>query len=155
MADFISDFFNIPACFLGTPTADILKDWVGKTPKSSPLFLLPFNMMWIVWKARNLAVFEGKKRNIHGIIQQILSTVQVPFLGAVYKKGRSRHIGNPPVKFFPCGFIDGASNNMIAGAGLCIFLNDSHFLEFSLGVSMALIPKRSCSASGHSCTSPK
>ena len=87
-----------------------------------------------LWKAWNLAVFEGKKRNIHGIIQQILPTVQDPFLGTVAKKGRCRLIGNPPVKYFPCGFIDGASNNMIVGAGLCIFLNDSHFLEFALGV---------------------
>ena len=78
--------------------------------------------------------FRREKRNIHGIIQQILSTVQAPFHRIVSKKGHSRHIGSPPVKFYPCGFIDGASNNRIAGAGICIFLNDSHFLEFSLGV---------------------
>ena len=35
---------------------------------------------------------------------------------------------------FPCGFFDGACNNRIAGAGLCIYLNDSHYLELSLGV---------------------
>ena len=87
MAVFICDFFNIPDCFTGASSADIIKDWVGKFPKSSPLFLLPYNMMWTVWKARNLAVFEGKKRNIHGIIQQILPTVQDPFLGTVAKKG--------------------------------------------------------------------
>ena len=35
---------------------------------------------------------------------------------------------------FPCGYFDGASCNKIAGASFCIFLIDSHFLEFSLGV---------------------
>ena len=63
-----------------------------------------------------------------------MSTIQAPFHRTVSKKGHSRHIGSPLVKFFPCGFIDGASNNRIVGAGICIFLNDSHFLEFSLGV---------------------
>ena len=93
-------------------------------------------MMWMVWKARNLAVFEGKKRNIHGIIQQILSYVQAPLHGTVPKKDRSKLIGKPPVMPFPCGYFDGASNNMIAGAGFCIFLNDTHYLEFSLGVGL-------------------
>ena len=134
VADFICEYYNLPARFSEVPTVDFFKEWFGKFPKSSPLFLLPFNMMWIVWKACNLAVFEGKKRNIHGIIQQILLTVQAPIHGTVSKKGRSRNIGNPPVKIFPCGFIDGASNNLTVGVGFCIFLNDSHFLEFLLGV---------------------
>ena len=68
MADYIVDYFNIQACISGISIADIFVTWVGKIPKSSPHFLLLYNMMWIVWKARNLAVFEGKKRNIYGII---------------------------------------------------------------------------------------
>ena len=35
---------------------------------------------------------------------------------------------------YPYGFMDGASSCMIAGVGYCIFLNESHHLEFSLGV---------------------
>ena len=30
--------------------------------------------------------------------------------------------------------MDGASKNMIAGARICIYLSDSHYLEFSVGV---------------------
>ena len=78
MADFISDFFNIPACTFGVPIADMLKGWYGKFSRSSHLSLLPFNMMWIFWKARNMAIFEGKKRNTHCIIQQIISSIQTP-----------------------------------------------------------------------------
>ena len=36
--------------------------------------------------------------------------------------------------YFPCGFLDGASKCLIAGAGYCIFINETHRLEFSLGV---------------------
>ena len=79
-------------------------------------------------------VFEGNVRDIHSIIQQIILFVQPPVIGAVPKKYRCRKIGHPPVLIFPCGFMDGASKNKTAGAGLCIFLNDSHFLEFSLAV---------------------
>ena len=39
-----------------------------------------------------------------------------------------------PVLFYPCGFMDGASKCMTAGAGFCIYLNETHRLEFSLGV---------------------
>ena len=35
---------------------------------------------------------------------------------------------------YPCGFMDAASSSMIAGVGYYIFLNESHYLEFSLGV---------------------
>ena len=35
---------------------------------------------------------------------------------------------------YPCGFMDGASRSMIAGVGYCIYLNESHYLELSLGV---------------------
>ena len=134
VAEYIKEHFNLFVCLSGASIEFILKDWHNKIPRSSPLFLLLYNMMWIFWKARNLAVFEGKKRNIYGIIQQILSIVQAPFPGTATKNIRRRLIGNPPDKSFPCGFIDGASQNMIVGAGFCIFLNDSHFLEFSMGV---------------------
>lgn len=36
--------------------------------------------------------------------------------------------------YYPCGFMDGASKCTRAGAGYCIFINETHRLEFSLGV---------------------
>ena len=91
-------------------------------------------MMWIIWKVRNLDIFEGKRRNIFSIVQQIITTVQALHSWTVTEKIRSRKLGKPPCNVYPCSFIDGASNCMIAGVGYCIFLNDSHYMEFSLGV---------------------
>ena len=82
----MKDHFSLTVCIAGVTLDFIFKDWHEKIPRSSPHFLLLFNMMWIIWKARNMAVFEGKKRNIYGIIQQIFLTVQAPLLGSVTKK---------------------------------------------------------------------
>ena len=43
------------------------------------------------------------------------------------------HIGYEPVKYFPCGFFDGAAAESIGGSGFVIFINDSHFYSFSMG----------------------
>ena len=58
-------------------------------------------MMWIIWKARNLAVFEGKKRNIYGIIQQIILTVQAPYLGLSLKNSEEDLLGPILKSYFP------------------------------------------------------
>ena len=91
-------------------------------------------MMWIFWKVRNRAIFEGKRRNIYSLIQQIISTVQAFPSPTVTRKLRRRILGKTPCKVYPCGFMDGASNCKIAGVGYCMHLNESHYLEFSLGV---------------------
>ena len=36
--------------------------------------------------------------------------------------------------YFPCGFFDGASSNKKAGVGYSLYLNESHYFEFALGV---------------------
>ena len=54
--------------------------------------------------------------------------------GTVSKRKCCRIIGPPPGKLFPCGFMDGASQEGFAGAGIVIFISDTHFLEISLGV---------------------
>ena len=86
--------------------------------------------MWIIWKARNQAIFEGKKRNIYSIIQQITYSVQT-YSSQFVKAKKCREIGNPPYLFFPCGFFDGASNNMAVGVGYSLYLNESHHFEFA------------------------
>ena len=72
--------------------------------------------------------------NIFSMVQQIITYVQALPSSTVTGKTRSKKLGKPPCKVYPCGFIDGASNCMTVGVGYCIFLNDSHYLEFSLGV---------------------
>ena len=37
------------------------------------------------------------------------------------------------MKFFPCGFFDGAAAEHMGGAGFVIFLNNDHFFSFSMG----------------------
>ena len=150
-AEFFVDYFHINVSISGISVADIVYGWVDKIPKSSSIFLLLFNLLWMVWKAHNSAVFEGKYRNIQSIIQQTLLSVHSPVHGAVTKKCRSRNIGSTPIKIFPCGFFDGASINRIAGAGLCIFLMTPTTWKSCWGWDLAQIPRQSCSVSGHSC----
>ena len=90
-------------------------------------------MMWIIWKARNLAIFEGKKRNVLSIVQQITYSIQT-YSSQPIKAKKFRKIGNPPCMYFPCGFFDGASNSKAAGVGYNLYLNESHNFEFTLGV---------------------
>ena len=88
-------------------------------------------MMWIIW---NQAIFEGKRRNIFSIVQQITISAQAHSSLTVNSLKKSRVYGKPPCKNFPCGYIDGASNHKIAGVGYCLYLNESHHFEFALGV---------------------
>ena len=43
-------------------------------------------------------------------------------------------IGHPPCMIYPCGFFDGASTTNIVGVGYSVYLNESHYFEFALGV---------------------
>ena len=68
------------------------------------------------------------------MIQQIIFTVQAALNLSVSKDKKRRNIGPAPCMIYPCGFMDGASNYMLAGVGYCIYINELHCLEFSLGV---------------------
>ena len=43
-------------------------------------------------------------------------------------------MGPGPDLVYPCGFLDGASAKNVGGVGFCLFLNESHSFEFSLGM---------------------
>ena len=66
------------------------------------------------------------------MIQQIVyySQMYQPF-GIKVKKPRA--VGSGPVLVFPFGFFDGAAANNIGGVGFCLYLNESHSFEFSMG----------------------
>ena len=134
MAEQVCEHLNLPAFTPYVPLNDMLIIWMGKLPRSSSLQMLPFHMMWIIWKARNQVIFEGIGRNIYSIVRQIITSVQVLSHSTVTGKLSRRILGKPPSKIYPCGYFDGASNCMLAGVGFCIHLNDYHHLEFSLGV---------------------
>ena len=44
-----------------------------------------------------------------------------------------RAIGAGPALILPYGFFDGVATSGFGGAGFCLFLNESHSLEFALG----------------------
>ena len=96
--------------------------------------MLPFHMMWIVWRTRNKVIFEDERRNVYSIVCQIITAVQHLSILPVKRKKSVRILGKPPQMIYPCGFIDGASNCTVVGAGFCIYINDYHHMEFSLGV---------------------
>ena len=154
VADFIVDYFHIKVCISGIPSADMFNGWVGKIPKSSPLFLLLFNMIWIVWKARNLAVFEGKKGIFMASSSKFCQLFRLHFMGLFPKKVGANKSKIHLSSLFPVVLL---MVLQITGLLVLAFASSSMTLtswSFHWGSDMALIPRWSFSASGHSCTSP-
>ena len=90
-------------------------------------------MMWVIWKARNLAIFEGKRKTVLSIFHQIMYSAQL-YSSQSIKFKKVRKIGLPPSLTYPCGFFDGASTIKVVDVGYSLFINESHHLEFALGV---------------------
>ena len=49
------------------------------------------------------------------------------------KRPKARNIGDPPLKQFPMAFFDGAAADYKGGVGVCIWINEQHFIEMKLG----------------------
>ena len=81
-----------------------------------------------------MIIFEEKRRSIYSIICLIISAVQPLNIMPARRIKHIRKVGQPPPLIYPCGFIDGASKCQLAGVGYCIYINDGHHMEFSLGV---------------------
>ena len=62
VAEQICDHLNLHAFSAHFSLVDMLLDWLGKISLSSTLHLLPFHIMWIVWKVRNKVIFEDEKK---------------------------------------------------------------------------------------------
>ena len=134
VAEHVCLHFNLHGFISQHSLVDMLLDWLGKISKISSYYQLPFYMMWTLWKVRNKMIFEDEKRNIFSIVYQVISAVQHLSTLPVKKKKSGRVLGNSPPLIFPCGFIDGASKCMDAGAGFCIYISKYHHLEFMMGV---------------------
>ena len=89
--------------------------------------------MWVVWKARNSSIFEGRYVPVTSIPYQI-SYFSQTYCPAVIKRKKARAMGQGPVIVYPCGFFDGASVKGVGGVGYCLILSKSHTFEFALGV---------------------
>ena len=130
----VCDILNLTAFSPSASIGEMIRIWNEIMPKNLPFLTLPFHMMWIFWKAHNRALFEGGKRNSYSLIKQIISTVKALPSSIASRKVRRRLLGRAPYLIFPYGFMDGASRCMTVGVGFCIFLNETHHLEFLLGV---------------------
>ena len=49
------------------------------------------------------------------------------------QKHRIRNIGKSPTSVYPMIFFDGAAAKNLGGAGICLWLNELHILDFKLG----------------------
>ena len=88
-------------------------------------------IFWYIWLLRNSCIFEDKYPSSSSIITRIecfLSLYPVP-----QKTVKSRQIGTQPFHTYPAGYFDGAAKNNIGGAGITIFLSETHFFCFSVG----------------------
>ena len=111
---------------------DFLDSWTDRFSEHIVDCYLPFFSMWIIWKARNLCIFEGKKVFILSIVQNIgyLSQMYGP---PVKKRKKTRVLGPGPNLVYPCGFLDGASTNYTGGVDIFLYLNETHSFEFVVG----------------------
>ena len=55
--DHICDQFHLPCTPLMDSLSSSIRNWAGNFPRNSSLRHIPFHMMWIIWKAQNLAIF--------------------------------------------------------------------------------------------------
>ena len=123
--DTICEQFQIPCPSRVDLPSTFIRNWIDIYKKHTSLWSVPFHMLWNIWKARNLTIFEGKKRNVLCIVQLITHQVQTYSYQPVKVK-RHRQIGDPPCLYFPCGFFDGASVKKTVGVSYNIHLNETH-----------------------------
>ena len=108
-----------------------LGHWFSRNANYVPYSYLPLFIFWGIWILRNLCIFENKKPAFSSLIAKIdglVNTYPVPM-----KIHKTRNIGPEPSKYFPCGFFDGAAAENIGGSSYVIFINDSHYFNFSMG----------------------
>ena len=66
----LCDQFHITPIVHNHNLRHFLVSWTDRFLEHSVGCYLPFFIMWIIWKARNLCIFEGRKVSILSIIQQ-------------------------------------------------------------------------------------
>ena len=59
------------------PISEFFEYWASIYHCSSIHYYIPHHMIWIIWKARNRAVFDGYKVTVLGVFHQILSAIHL------------------------------------------------------------------------------
>ena len=128
---YLSDVYHFLPPQYSDKLSTFLSSWTANFSKHSIICFLPFYAIWAIWKERNRALFDGKKPSLMCIFQHIIYLSQFYKL-VVLKVKKPRAIGAGPVLILPYGLFDGAAASGFGGAGFCLFLNESHSLEFAL-----------------------
>ena len=111
--------------------SSLLSQWLNSPFSKAAFRYLPFLIFWSIWNLRNKCIFENWKPTLPALIIRIeglLNTYPAPT-----KSLKIRKVGSKPVLTFPCGFLDGASAANLCGSGCVIYLNEQHYLCFSIG----------------------
>ena len=125
----LGSMFDVHLLWSDSSLLENLLSWVTKGGR---LLYLTFFFIWNLRKTRNSYIFEDKEPIIFRLCHVIMLDVashQVPQVN----RSKVKLIGDPPGKKFPMVFFDGAAADSIGGAGVCIWLNDQHFLSIKLG----------------------
>lgn len=129
---YLSDVYHFLPPQHSDKLSTFLSTWISRFPKHSLCCYLPFFTIWVVWKERNNAIFEGNNPSLMSITQQVMYLSQL-YKPAVAKVEKPRAIGLEPVLVPPYGFFDGAATEGIGGVGFCLYLKVSHSFEFAMG----------------------
>ena len=126
----LSDQYHLTPHSQSDNLGDFLGTWIDRFSKHNISCYLPFFTMWVLWKARNDCIFEGKKLSVHSLIQQVIHFSQL-YCPSIEKRKKPRILGPDPTLVYPCGFFDGASANC-GGIGYILHLNETHSFEFAV-----------------------
>lgn len=108
-----------------------LMHWYSITECLAFFRQVPLFIFRCIWTIRNKCLLENWKPSFLSLISRVESFLN---LYPVPQKIKIKQIIGPkPLKVFPCAFFDGAAANHLGGAGFVIYLNDNHYLSFSMG----------------------
>ena len=69
--EFLSKQYHLQPLYKSDNLSSFLGTWIERYSRHSECCYLPFFAIWVIWKARNLGIFEGKKPSTLGILHQI------------------------------------------------------------------------------------
>jgi ribonuclease HI len=102
-----------------------LKFWFLKLPNHKHIPLL---LMWEIWKFRNRILFDNLTKNVQGLYQKILTTLQEHL--PKEEADKTDILLNPT--YFnnnPIGFFDGAASTDICGIGIYLKITPGHNIQ--------------------------
>ena len=108
------------------------KDW-SSSPQTSQLKALPLIHIWGLWLARNKVIFLKKYSSPKEVARRGLDIISY--------FPQARNTPSPRIivpeqlnRNTPWDFFDGASQNLTCGGGACLYLNQNHYFQISLGL---------------------